>query len=69
MIDLDKDTQQQMIVVQHEGQYLGHIFTVRLADGHTILAVYPRGNGKVPLILGVRFKLNEFVALTQLQMK
>lgn len=46
-----------------------HIFTVRLADGHTILAVYPRGNGKVPLILGVRFKLNEFVALTQLQMK
>lgn len=69
MIDLDKDTQQQMIVVQHGGQYIGHIFTVRLADGHTIWAVCPQGNGKVPLILVVRFELNEFVALTQLQMK
>ncbi len=46
LIDLDRDSKRQTVVDRQEGQYLGHISTVLLRDGRTILAVYPQGHGK-----------------------
>lgn len=40
------------IVVDREpGQYLGHVSSVLLDDGRTILAAYPRGHGRGPIVL------------------
>ena len=46
LIDLDKETERQVIVDKEEGQYLGHPTTVLLEDGKTILTVFPKGHGK-----------------------
>lgn len=45
-IDLAADTARQVVVAREPGQYLGHVSTVLLADGRTILAASPRGHGK-----------------------
>ncbi|MBI1333636.1 MAG: exo-alpha-sialidase [Armatimonadetes bacterium] len=45
-IDLDGDTARQVVVDRQAGQYLGHVSTVLLEDGKTILCVYPKGHGK-----------------------
>lgn len=49
-IDLDGDTSRQVIVDREPGQYLGHVSTVLLEDKKTILAVYPKGHGKGPIV-------------------
>ena len=46
LIDLDGDTDRQVIVDKEEGQYLGHPTTALLDDNKTMLCVYPKGHGK-----------------------
>ena len=55
VIDLTQGKHRQVIVDQEKGQYLGHVSTVLLEDGKTILAVYPKGHGKGPIILKKSF--------------
>ncbi len=50
-IDLASDTARQIVVDREPGQYLGHPTTVLLEDGRTILAVYPKGHGRGPIVL------------------
>lgn len=45
-IDLDDQTERQVIVDREKGQYLGHPTTLLLEDGKTILCVYPKGHGR-----------------------
>ncbi|HMP81054.1 MAG TPA: sialidase family protein, partial [Pirellulaceae bacterium] len=45
-IDLDGDTDRQVIVDRQRGQYLGHPTTLLLEDGRTLLCVYPQGHGR-----------------------
>ncbi len=49
-IDLASQTQHKVVVDREVGQYLGHVSTVMLEDGQTILAVYPKGHGKGQII-------------------
>lgn len=49
-IDLDKHVHRQIIVDREPGQYLGHPTTLLLEDGKTMLAVYPKGHGKGPIV-------------------
>jgi hypothetical protein len=49
-IDLAAETHRQVIVDREPGQYLGHVSTVLLEDGRTILAVYPKGHGRGPIV-------------------
>lgn len=49
--DLSGETNRQVIVDKERGQYLGHPATVLLADGKTIIAIYPKGHGEGELIL------------------
>jgi hypothetical protein len=46
LIDLDDQSQMQILVDREPGQYLGHPTTVLLEDGKTILCVYPKGHGR-----------------------
>ena len=46
VIDLNAETQRQVIVDKEKDQYLGHPTTVLLEDDQTILTVYPKGHGK-----------------------
>jgi hypothetical protein len=46
LIDLNEDTDRQVLVDREDGQYLGHPTTVLLEDGKTILCVYPGGHGR-----------------------
>lgn len=50
-IDLADEEERQVLVDREPGQYLGHPTTVLLEDGRTILAVYPKGHGRGPVIL------------------
>ncbi len=50
-LDLDGDAARQTVVDKEEGVYLGHVSTVLLDDGKTILAAYPKGHGKGPIVL------------------
>ncbi len=50
-IDLDRDAARQTVVDKEAGVYLGHVSTVLLDDGVTILAAYPKGHGKGPIVL------------------
>ncbi len=49
-IDLNSDSQRQVLVDREAGQYLGHPTTLLLEDGQTMLCVYPQGHGKGPII-------------------
>lgn len=51
VVDLDLDEGLHVIVDKEPGQYLGHVTTVLLEDGKTLLAVYPKGHGKGPIVL------------------
>lgn len=51
VVDLARDTSRQVIVDQEPGQYLGHVSTVLLKDGKTIIAVYPKGHGRGPIVM------------------
>lgn len=50
-LDLSQDRGRQVVVDREEGQYLGHVSTLLLEDQRTILATYPRGHGKGPIVL------------------
>ncbi|MFZ2875054.1 MAG: sialidase family protein [Phycisphaerales bacterium] len=50
-LDLDRDAAWQTVVDKEAGVYLGHVSTVLLDDGRTILAAYPKGHGKGPIVL------------------
>lgn len=50
-IDLDAERARQVVVDVESGQYLGHVSTVLLDDGKTILAAYPKGHGKGAIVL------------------
>ncbi|QDV16250.1 BNR/Asp-box repeat protein [Gimesia panareensis] len=45
-LDLNDQTERQIVVDREEGQYLGHPTTVLLEDNRTMLCVYPKGHGK-----------------------
>lgn len=45
-LDLNDQTERQIVVDREEGQYLGHPTTVLLEDNQTMLCVYPKGHGK-----------------------
>lgn len=49
-IDLNEQTQRQVLVDRENGQYLGHPTTCLLEDGKTILCVYPKGHGKGEIV-------------------
>jgi hypothetical protein len=50
-IDLSSDASRQIVVDREDGQYLGHVTTVLLEDGKTIIAVYPKGHGKGAIVM------------------
>lgn len=50
-IDLAGEADRQAVVDREEGQYLGHVTTVLLEDGRTILAVYPKGHGRGAIVM------------------
>lgn len=49
-VDISQDASRQSVVDKEKGQYLGHPTTALLADGKTILAVYPKGHGKGAIV-------------------
>ena len=49
-IDLASDSERITLVDRERGQYLGHVSTCLLDDGKTILAVYPKGHGRGPIV-------------------
>ncbi|MBI5833423.1 MAG: exo-alpha-sialidase [Armatimonadetes bacterium] len=50
ILDLAFETERQVVVDREANQYLGHVSTLLLPDGKTILAVYPKGHGKGAII-------------------
>jgi arylsulfatase A-like enzyme len=50
LVDLSAETGRQVVVDREPGQYLGHPTTLLLPDGQTILAVYPKGHGRGPIV-------------------
>lgn len=51
VIDLAHDAGRQVVVDRELGQYLGHVSTVLLEDGRTIIAVYPKGHGRGAIVM------------------
>ncbi len=51
IIDLSDETTRQTVVDRDPEQYLGHPTTVLLADGQTIVVVYPEGHGRGPIVM------------------
>lgn len=51
LIDLAGERGRQVVVDREAGQYLGHPTTVLLEDGRTIIAVYPKGHGRGPIVM------------------
>ncbi len=49
-VDLSGDRKRITVVDREKGQYLGHVSTCLLDDGITILAVYPKGHGRGPIV-------------------
>ncbi len=50
-LDLAGDTSRRVVVDREKGQYLGHVSTVLLPDGKTIVAAYPKGHGSGEIVL------------------
>jgi hypothetical protein len=51
LIDMAADTGRQVVVDREPGRYLGHPTTVLLEDGRTLIAVYPQGHGRGPIVM------------------
>jgi hypothetical protein len=49
-IDLDAQTDRQVVVDREQGQYLGHPTTLLLEDNKTMLCVYPKGHGRGAIV-------------------
>jgi Zn-dependent protease with chaperone function len=50
-LDLNGESDRQVVVDREPGQYLGHPTTVLFEDGKTMLAVYPKGHGRGAIIM------------------
>src|SRR4028118_1938902 len=50
IVDLNDQTEGQVVVDREPGQYLGHPTTLLLEDGKSILCVYPKGHGKGAIV-------------------
>jgi hypothetical protein len=50
-VDLAAERWRRVVVDREAGQYLGHVTTVLLEDGRTIIAVYPKGHGRGPIVM------------------
>jgi hypothetical protein len=50
LIDLAFETNLQVVVDREPGHYLGHVSTVLLEDGKTLLCVYPRGHASGAIV-------------------
>lgn len=50
-IDLSADASRRVVVDREDGQYLGHVTTVLLEDGRTMIAVYPKGHGQGAIVM------------------
>lgn len=50
-LDFSKEKHRQTVIDQEKGQYLGHPDTVLLADGKTVIAVYPKGHAVGELVM------------------
>jgi hypothetical protein len=50
-IDLSADSWRRVVVDREAGQYLGHVTTVLLEDGRTMIAVYPKGHGRGAIVM------------------
>lgn len=51
LVDWSRDAARQVLVDKEEGVYLGHVSTLLLDDGRTILAAYPKGHGRGAIVL------------------
>lgn len=51
IMDLSERRDLQVVVDREPGQYLGHPTTALLADGKTVLCVYPKGHGKGAIVM------------------
>ena len=51
ILDLAQDAERRVVVDREPGQYLGHPTTVLLADGKTLIAVYPKGHGRGAIVM------------------
>jgi len=51
LIDLSARHDLQVVVDRENGQYLGHVTTVLLEDGKTMIAVYPKGHGRGAIVM------------------
>lgn len=51
LIDLSQEKGRQVIVDREKDQYLGHVTTVLLEDGQTMIAVYPKGHGRGAIVM------------------
>ncbi|MFQ5730807.1 MAG: sialidase family protein [Planctomycetaceae bacterium] len=49
-LDLNDQTERQVVVDRQAGQYLGHPTTVLLEDGKTMLCAYPKGHGRGAIV-------------------
>ena len=54
-IDLNHDTFRQVIVDREEGQYMGHVSSLLLEDGKTVVCVYPKGHGRGAIVEKMSF--------------
>ena len=51
IVDLAGETERQTVLDREEHVYLGHVTTVLLEDGRTIIAVYPKNHGNGAIVL------------------
>lgn len=51
LFDLAWETERVTVVDKEEGQYLGHVTSILDDDGKTIVAVYPKGHGRGPIVM------------------
>jgi len=51
LLDMAGEAHRQVVVDREADQYLGHPTTVLLENGKTILAAYPKGHGRGPIVM------------------
>jgi hypothetical protein len=55
VVDLAHDESRRVVVDREPGRYLGHVTTVLLEDGRTMIAVYPKGHGRGAIVMKKSF--------------
>ena len=51
VVDLAAKPNTQIVVDREQGQYLGHVTSVLLKNGHTVISVYPKGHGRGSIVM------------------